>query len=921
MERPAQRPPDEAVDVDAVRERRAAGGAAERPADLARRALKAALRDGSATDPGRRAAVRADASVTAAGDGEPVGAGADASVGGEVVPPDAVGGALWAAGTPDEAGAGGGPRDATGAGERADVVTGAAAEEVAAPRPAAAARAAVAPAASARPEDGDASGARSAPAGRTTATSTSRPGDVAREALREARIAARRRAAEESGVSTGGEATADADSGACADEGDGRRGSPAGPGSAGSQEEPEAAEGASSDTPDDSPAARARAAIAKTRKGVERRSAVRPSTRTRLTPPGADDDVPPEGQEPRAELPSVDRRPRDPQGDRAAGPLPAAWTSSGDPRHAADPGHGGSRRVERMGGLLGAAGLTDAAARQPDSADPSPEPADPSPEPAAPASAQTPRATAAAPDKHPRHTSDEQHAVAPVDAHHAGPGGSQPPTGEPRGAVVASDGRPAPEDPAVAGPPGDTQSQSATPASELPPEEAHLADAPGPGTPDAPRRTGTDGPAPESTPSLTDGAAPRADRPPTASRRARAGTAPDANPPFARTWWGNAWVQALESQSMDAGRLARGRAYEGQGQVAAVTVAPGQVIAYVQGSRPRPYRTKVQVRVLSDDEWERFLQIAVERPGHIAALLDKELPQSLADCGVDLLPGRGDLRADCSCPDSGHPCKHAAALCYRTARLLDEDPFVLLRLRGREERELLDELSRRNATLAARAAAGAPARPAGVRAKDAFAPRVLPLPPPPLPVPAHPEAPPVYPAAAGGPDPIALDQLATDAAARAHALLAKGADPVGELTPRQDAVRIAAARPGSGLTAAGRALYESLAPAVGLTPAELARAVAAWRQGGIEGLAVLDEPWDPPAGPFDQARPALMAADLPAFRPWRNRLTHPAGRRQLRFGRDGRWYAYESEAGRDDWWPRGTPDHDPVGAITAVVGT
>ncbi|MFF4692861.1 hypothetical protein ACFY14_40990, partial [Streptomyces sp. NPDC001307] len=48
-------------------------------------------------------------------------------------------------------------------------------------------------------------------------------------------------------------------------------------------------------------------------------------------------------------------------------------------------------------------------------------------------------------------------------------------------------------------------------------------------------------------------------------------------------------------------------------------------------------------------------------------------------------------------------------------------------------------------------------------------------------------------------------------------------------------------------------------------------------QGGAAGLAVLEEEWDPPAGRFDRARPLLLAADLPAFRPWRNRLTHPRG--------------------------------------------
>ncbi|MEU5593198.1 SWIM zinc finger family protein [Streptomyces sp. NPDC020298] len=388
---------------------------------------------------------------------------------------------------------------------------------------------------------------------------------------------------------------------------------------------------------------------------------------------------------------------------------------------------------------------------------------------------------------------------------------------------------------------------------------------------------------------------------------------------FAGTWWGNAWADALEQGALDVKRLARGRGYAEQGHVDAITVTPGLVLAYVRGSRPRPYRVQVRLRTLEEADWERFLDTAADRPGHIAALLDKELPHSLADCGVPLLPGPGDLAPRCSCPDSGHPCKHAAALCYQTARLLDADPFVLLLLRGRGERDLLDALSRRSAARAARAdRERQPASLPGVRAADALAPRGLPPLPPPLPAPPHPQQPPVYPAAPGGPDPFALDQLATDAAARAHTLLTTGRDPVGELTLWQDAVRQAAARPGSGLTAGTRALYAALAAAAARTPAELARAVAAWRQGGLEGLTVLEEPWDPPAGRFDRARPLLLAADLPAFRPWRNRLTHPRGHVQLRLGRDHLWYAYESEPDHDDWWPRGTPDPDPVGALTGL---
>ncbi|WP_046501770.1 SWIM zinc finger family protein [Streptomyces odonnellii] len=386
---------------------------------------------------------------------------------------------------------------------------------------------------------------------------------------------------------------------------------------------------------------------------------------------------------------------------------------------------------------------------------------------------------------------------------------------------------------------------------------------------------------------------------------------------FALTWWGNAWVESMEDSALDPARLQRGRAYAGRGLVDAITVTPGRVMAYVHGSRPRPYRTEIRLRTLDETGWEDLLDAAAARPDHIAALLDKEMPHALA-ATADLLPSAGDLTPDCSCPDDGYPCKHAAALCYQTARLLDQDPFVLFLMRGRGESEILADLTRRNAARSAAERTSAPPPMPMVPAAAVLAPRVLPALPPPFPAPAQPGRPPVYPQAPGAPDPLALDLLATEAASRAHTLLTTGLDPVGTLTPWQDAVRLAAAHPGSGLTASTRALYRDLAAALDRTPTDLARAVAAWRQGGLAGLAVLEEPWDPPAGPFDRARPALSAADFPQFRPWRNQLSTPS--LQLRFGRDGLWYGYESDRDREDWWPRGTPDTDPVGALTALLG-
>ncbi|MGW1378101.1 SWIM zinc finger family protein [Streptomyces sp. NPDC002446] len=448
---------------------------------------------------------------------------------------------------------------------------------------------------------------------------------------------------------------------------------------------------------------------------------------------------------------------------------------------------------------------------------------------------------------------------------------------------------------------------------------------------------------------------------------------PGARGLFAESWWGSAWLDALETTALDGARLARGRTYARDGHVDTINVTPGRIVATVRGSKPRPYSAEIRLRTLTQQEWDALLDAIAAEPTQLTALLAKKLPSALAAGEVRLLPGPGDLVPRCSCPDVGRPCKHAAALCFQVARLLDADPFVLLLMRGRGERELLDELSRRNAALTARearahtpatvsvpggqepqrparadaltpaamTAPGAPGEPStpktpappGVLARAALADRPRPPLPPPLPAPPQPGRPPALPDGDALPfDPATLEFLAADAAARAHACVTAAGSPgpgggrpavhgpFPELPPWEDAVRLAAtAHPTAGLTATTRALYRDLAAATGRTATDVARSVAAWRQGGPEGLALLDTTWNPPAGDFDRARSALLAADLPALRPRHNHLTDPDRGIQLRFGRDNRWYPYESEPGAEDWWPTGPADRDPVGALTTLL--
>jgi uncharacterized Zn finger protein len=161
---------------------------------------------------------------------------------------------------------------------------------------------------------------------------------------------------------------------------------------------------------------------------------------------------------------------------------------------------------------------------------------------------------------------------------------------------------------------------------------------------------------------------------------------------FGSTWWGKRWTAVLLSFGMGE-RLARGRRYARGGQVLSIDIEAGLVRAQVQGSEPEPYH--VSIRLHAFDEAERtLLGEALAGQALVAArLLSGHLPEALeplcAEAGVPLFPGRaGDLQTDCSCPDWANPCKHIAAVYCLLAEAFDDDPFLLLKLRGLTREEL-----------------------------------------------------------------------------------------------------------------------------------------------------------------------------------------------------------------------------------------
>ena len=168
---------------------------------------------------------------------------------------------------------------------------------------------------------------------------------------------------------------------------------------------------------------------------------------------------------------------------------------------------------------------------------------------------------------------------------------------------------------------------------------------------------------------------------------------------FVESWWAERWISALE-RLMDTGRLGRGRRYARAGQVLSLHEEAGVVVAQVQGSRPTPYRVTVGLAPLSDAAWKRVYAALARRADLAAALLAGEMPRDIdevfAKARTSLFPtAPSHLHLACTCPDWVTVCKHVAATCYLLGEQFDEDPFLLFRLRGRDQDEILASLQQR----------------------------------------------------------------------------------------------------------------------------------------------------------------------------------------------------------------------------------
>lgn len=168
---------------------------------------------------------------------------------------------------------------------------------------------------------------------------------------------------------------------------------------------------------------------------------------------------------------------------------------------------------------------------------------------------------------------------------------------------------------------------------------------------------------------------------------------------FAKNWWARRWLDTLE-RLMQGVRLTRGQHYARLGQIVSMEEIKGGMAARVQGSRPKPYRVTIQLTPFNNKQWEKVFDILSDKAIYVAQLLAGDMPSDIeevfSEAGVSLFPkSNSDLQTKCTCPDKVTPCKHVAATHYILGDRFDEDPFLLFRMRGKSQDQIMQALRQR----------------------------------------------------------------------------------------------------------------------------------------------------------------------------------------------------------------------------------
>ena len=146
-------------------------------------------------------------------------------------------------------------------------------------------------------------------------------------------------------------------------------------------------------------------------------------------------------------------------------------------------------------------------------------------------------------------------------------------------------------------------------------------------------------------------------------------------------WWVDQWLELINSYRFKK-RLERAWNYAKAGNILSINFKENHIHGLVQGTEQEPYKVKLWLETLNDEDWEYVIEALTKKARWSAQLLAGTMPidieQAFAVSGKRLFPFTlEEVCSECSCPDKANPCKHISAIYFLLADRFREDGRVL----------------------------------------------------------------------------------------------------------------------------------------------------------------------------------------------------------------------------------------------------
>ncbi len=163
---------------------------------------------------------------------------------------------------------------------------------------------------------------------------------------------------------------------------------------------------------------------------------------------------------------------------------------------------------------------------------------------------------------------------------------------------------------------------------------------------------------------------------------------------IAKTFWGKAWCDNLESYRDYENRLPRGRTYARNGSVVDLQISALEIKAMVSGSSI--YNVTITIKALAPTLWRSICDDCAGGIDSLVELLQGRFSKGVMErlCRQDkgLFPKPSEIRFSCNCLDGASMCKHVASALYGVGARLDGTPELLFQLRAVDENDLVIDL-------------------------------------------------------------------------------------------------------------------------------------------------------------------------------------------------------------------------------------